>query len=391
MPSKHSNKNNNRNEYRNEDSNDKNLIAVIMMVKNETKRILVSLNSIKDYVSELIIYDTGSTDDTIEKITTFCKDHNIQLHLKQGEFVDFSTSRNNLLDFADSVTSCKFYLMLDCNDELREGSELIKYCKKAPDSNAFFLKQSWKSDIIIDYYNIRLIRSKCGWRYKGVVHEYISKEGESPGPRVPITFLFQDRTQDDAKSSKRFHDDKELLLREYNSPDKSPRTVYYLAQTYECLNEKENAIKYYKERSKMLDGFFEERYQAAYHVGMLYRDLGRPFEEYVGYFLIAYEVMIRSEPLVRIAEYYMSVKRWHQAYNYLHEACTLSVPDCGLFLDIEMYKYYRWHLLGIVAFYVGAHDEGIKACIIAIKERNNIVDKNNLEFYKKHSKNKHNR
>jgi glycosyltransferase involved in cell wall biosynthesis len=369
-------------------SNKNGRIACIMMVKNETKRITYTLESITGYVSELIIFDTGSTDDTIEKIRAYIDSSGITLHLKQGTFVDFSTSRNELIDFADFVTACDFYLMLDCNDELREGKELVKFCKNAPKDNAFFLKQSWKSDITIDYYNIRLIRSHCGWRYTGVVHEYISKEGDNPGPRVPIVYLYQDRTQDDNKSAKRFHNDKNLLLGEYNSPNKTPRTVYYLAQTYECLSEKNDAIKYYKERAKMLDGFFEERFQAAYHVGMLYRELGHPFEEYVGYFLIAYEVMIRSEPLVRIAEYYISVQRWQQAYNYLHEACKLDTPDCGLFLDIEMYNYYRWHLMGIVAFYVGANSEGIKACNLAIKERNNVVDKNNLIFYKKQSKNK---
>jgi glycosyltransferase involved in cell wall biosynthesis len=363
-------------------------ICGVIMVKNESYRILVTIKSIVKFIDELVIYDTGSTDDTVEKIIDFCKTNKLTINIMHGEFVDFSTSRNALLDFADSVTVSDFYLMLDCNDELQGGKELVKYCKTAPSNNAFFLKQSWKSSIIIDYYNIRLTRSKCGWRYKGVVHEYIYKDGEEPGPRVPGVVLFQDRTQDDTKSFKRFSKDKELLLKEYNSEEKTPRTVYYLAQTYECLSDKENAMKYYKERSKIINGFFEERFQAAYHVGMLCKDLRIPFEDYSGYFLLSYEIMARAEPLVRIAEYYISVKRWYQAYVYLHEACKTKVPECGLFLDIEMYKYYRWHLMGIVAYYVDERDEGITACNIAIKERNNSIDKNNLNYYKKSKKNK---
>ena len=46
-------------------------IAVLMMVKNETKRLNVSLNSIKDFADSLVIFDTGSTDDTIELIETW--------------------------------------------------------------------------------------------------------------------------------------------------------------------------------------------------------------------------------------------------------------------------------------------------------------------------------
>lgn len=357
-------------------------LAVIMMVKNESYRIQVTLTSILGFASTVIIYDTGSTDDTIGIIIRFCKKYKLSLYLRHGTFVDFSTSRNVLISFADTVPDINFFLMLDCNDELQNGQDLLKFCKTAPSNhNAFFLKQSWKSGIYINYYNIRLIKSNSGWRYKGVVHEYICKEGEEASIRIPDVVLFQDRTKDDNKSSLRFVKDKDLLLGEYNSDDKTPRTVYYLAQTYECLHELENAVKYYMERMNLI-GYYEERYQAAYHVGMLYREQGKAFEEYAGYFLFAFGIMHRSEPLVRIAEYYISKQQWTQAYYYLKESCNIDPPDCGLFLDIELYNYYRWHLMGIVAYYVKKYEDGFKACKIAIKKRNNDIDKNNLVFYK---------
>ena len=356
-------------------------IAAILMVKNESLRIHVSLTSVLGFASTIIIYDTGSTDNTINIIVKFCKKYKLSLYVKYGTFVDFSTSRNVLLDFADTVPNVNFYLMMDCNDELQNGPDLIKFCNNIKKDNAFFLKQSWKSGIYINYYNIRLIRSKCGWRYKGVIHEYICKEGEEANIRVPGVILFQDRTKDDNKSFIRFTKDKELLLGEYNSKNRTPRTVYYLAQTFECLEDKENAIKYYSERMGLI-GFFEERYQAAYHVGMLYREMNRPFEQYVGYFLFSFGIMHRSEPLVRIAEYYISKQQWSQAYFYLKESCKIITPDCGLFLDVELYNYYRWHLMGIVAYYVKEYEDGLNACKIAIEKRNNDIDKNNLIFYK---------
>lgn len=40
-------------------------IAVAIMVKNEEKRIEITLNSIKDEVDGIILFDTGSTDNTV--------------------------------------------------------------------------------------------------------------------------------------------------------------------------------------------------------------------------------------------------------------------------------------------------------------------------------------
>jgi hypothetical protein len=48
----------------------KKLIALVMMIKNEEKRIEVSFDSVKDYTDTFIILDTGSTDSTIQ----ICKD-----------------------------------------------------------------------------------------------------------------------------------------------------------------------------------------------------------------------------------------------------------------------------------------------------------------------------
>ena len=105
-------------------------IAVLMMVKNEKKRLNVSLESVKNIADSIILFDTGSTDNTIEIAETFSKKYNIPLRLKQGEFVNFEVSRNEALDFADTFEDVEFVLMLDTNDELREYQLLIDYIDK---------------------------------------------------------------------------------------------------------------------------------------------------------------------------------------------------------------------------------------------------------------------
>lgn len=60
-------------------------IAVAIMVKNEEKRIEITLNSIKDEVDGIILFDTGSTDNTVG-IVKKSKINNLHLHVLEGVF-----------------------------------------------------------------------------------------------------------------------------------------------------------------------------------------------------------------------------------------------------------------------------------------------------------------
>ena len=86
-------------------------IGMVMMVKNESKRIEVSLQSVLGIVDALIIYDTGSEDNTIEIIKKFSEKNKINLYIKFGIFTNFSESRNVCLSFAETVDVHYFLLL----------------------------------------------------------------------------------------------------------------------------------------------------------------------------------------------------------------------------------------------------------------------------------------
>ncbi len=54
-------------------------LALLMMIKNEEKRITVSFDSVKEYTDTFIILDTGSTDSTISICKDYCEKNNIRL------------------------------------------------------------------------------------------------------------------------------------------------------------------------------------------------------------------------------------------------------------------------------------------------------------------------
>jgi glycosyltransferase involved in cell wall biosynthesis len=374
-------------------------IAVLMMVKNEHKRIHVTLDSIKNFANSLVIYDTGSTDNTLDICKEFCEKNNIPLRLKEGEFANFSESRNVSLDFADTFEDIDYLLLLDVNDELRGGDKLRKYAEEYlnSDKTSFLLQQEWWSGTINKYYNSRFLKPRTGWRYTGVVHEYL-KKNNTPVDDAQIQkisdndiVLYQDRTQDDDKTGKRFHRDEILLKEEYRKDPTEPRTVFYLAQTYSCLGNYEDAYYFYKLRTTLI-GFYEERFESCLKCGDFAEKLNLDWYESFSWYMKAYELIPRVEPLLRIGEHYQKKDNWILSFTFYDLACKLKYPDnCILFIDRMSYEYKRWHLLSIVAYYAGFMKEGIAACKLAIENgtKNNLnvdLDKKNLEIYMKKEK-----
>jgi glycosyltransferase involved in cell wall biosynthesis len=390
-------------ENKTEVKKDKSLMALVMMVKNEERRIRVSFDSVKDYTDTFIILDTGSTDSTIDICREYCKEHNITLFLKEEPFVNFCVSRNVLLDYADEVLKKQRYLLqLDCNDELRNHDELMDFViNYKGTATGFYLKQQWWTGNNMDsYFNIRMCKSHCKWRYKGVVHEYIIQEGLTRKElrtgkmveRLEHIVLFQDRTVDDDKSFKRFTRDKEMLYAEYLKQPRDARTLFYLAQTCGCLGNVQDAYKFYILRTKEDDdGFMEEIYQSYFRLGELSIFLGHPWEESLNWFLKAYSHSQRAEPLVKIAEYYLKHNHFGEdkpdymmAYTFASMACKLVFPlNQILFVDRRCYFYKRYHMLGVVAYQVQQYKEGKEACIKALMAENDDTDMNNLVKYLK--------
>lgn len=350
-------------------------IGGLMMVKNEEKRITVTINSLIGHVDALIVYDTGSTDRTMEIIQNIAEKNRINLYMIQGTFVDFSTSRNVSLDYADTI-DVHYLILLDCNDELRGGPALRQLAKDflTQKNTGFLVCQQWWSGQLSKYYNMRLVKARTGWRYRGSVHEWLKDTTvEGPAPAFPIirlpdtVVLYQDRLQDDDKSLKRFSRDRELLLSDYRKNPTDPRTLFYLAQTCDCLNNYEEALYYSKLRLEQT-GFDEEVFHSYMRCGNASMALKHSWHDCMSWYIKAFEHSYRAEPLIKIADYYRSKEKWPLAYMFANQACMCEYPEgCILFVDNGIYQYYRWHVMAMIAGHVGKYEQGKQAAEKALQ------------------------
>ena len=358
----------------------KDLITVVLMVKNEETVIAKTLEPFtQGGITSFLIFDTGSTDSTIEAAELFFKMHSINDYvIIQEPFIDFATSRNRALDLADEYfPESTFFLMPDAEWYMHNLKGLIDFCIAHRDKTIpCYLVRIVNEGT--DFTVPRLIRARSKARFQGVVHEAIPVTGNA---RVPHDVYFQlgASRQGIEKSRKRWERDLALLLKEYEKDPTSSRTTFYLAQTYDCLGDVYNAYHYYKIRSE-LNGFLEETYETFYRLGKMTELLSATDDKFTwhmafDYYTKAHDILPhRAEPLVRIADHYWpdnsAPLNIALCYIFAKRACELEYPEHDLlFVDPYAYNFRRYELLSRSAWHAGDFENGEIATRNALKKK----------------------
>lgn len=161
-------------------------LTLCMIVRDEADNLERCLRSVESVVDEIVIIDTGSTDETIEIARRF----GARVESISWE-QDFARARNAGLELAHG----EWILQLDADEELclgMEGEELLKGLA-GQECEAYILEivsrlengESMRHEIV------RLWRNRKAYRFQGKVHEQIlpSILRHNPNARVELSGL----------------------------------------------------------------------------------------------------------------------------------------------------------------------------------------------------------
>lgn len=387
-------------------------LGAIIMHKNESATILITLKSVLGCVDCVVCFDTGSTDDTVEVVQRFCKQHKMPLYVIHGAFVDFSTSRNVLLEFAEH--HCEYQLHLDSADVLLGGDRLRQFVRnyRGP-ASAFMLFQQWfMGRSSIRFRNLRLCKSRCGYRYRGRVHEMLIKPdfnpdvdtagidtlfderpevANDPNGSAPLTgfVVFQNRTLDNTKTLQRFQRDAVMLYEDWKADPNDVRTLFYLGQTYDHMGDPQRGYLWYQKRvDRAMQGFTEETLHALMRLGKLATRMGMDDEVAETYywrsinFSMKYWGRTLLEPVMLLVGLMDSRREFGKAYHLLTSIMSEPYPvTMNLFVDASAYKYTRYHWMGRVAWYVSQFAVGGWYSVVAYRVNRDDTDMKNLRLY----------
>ena len=180
-----------------------------------------------------------------------------------------------------------------------------------------------------------------------------------------MTLEIDDRDDGGCKSDK-YERDLRLLHLDLDDDIDDERSLFYLGQTYKCLQQWENSIAYYRERIRVGGYFKEEIWYSHMTIAECLLHLGK-INDAICEYLDAYEVRPeRAESLYRLAKLYREMPdKQHLGYLFAKKASIMDYPyDDRLFVERTVYAYEALYELSICGCYCddeGKRD-GFKAC-----------------------------
>ena len=223
-------------------------VSLVMIARNEARCIERCLSSIRDYVDEIIIVDTGSTDDTVQ----ICK--NFTPHVSHFAWIDdFAAARNVSL----AKASGDWNVIIDADEWLIDGFDFLRNLKfSSPDFVATIRQESTfgeGGDIRKSSANISRILPR-GVSYSGRIHEQPIHGLEVK--TSPIVFAHDG--YEVAKNSLKLGRNESLLRLELKSQPNDAYFNYQLGKDLVVQKRVSEAVSYFEralERSSLMDGW----------------------------------------------------------------------------------------------------------------------------------------
>jgi glycosyltransferase involved in cell wall biosynthesis len=356
------------------------MLAALIMAKNEEVSIVPTLTSVVNFVDMVILYDTGSTDNTISVAKSICEEHNVAFQCGSGPFTNFAVTRNASIEFAEPhcmKAKIPFLVLLDAGDEFRTqltklGIDTMLKTIQPAFKFGIVSKQWLEISGLIDHYDARLIRVGAGCHYdpRYPVHEtFAGKTMKNVIHLRDVFQLYQDRRKYGASSLKRYEKDREMLT----AAPPSKRAYYFLGQTCVSLKDYESSHKYYKLALETPDDpdlaldTIDDASICNKILGSaiaIKKDHAYIFE----WFQKNLELDTTSiDPYIMYVQYCIETRQFDEARNYLLTLSMFEKPTGNVRHTCNHVNYdlSRWHIIAVVALQTGDNYLGRRACLKA--------------------------
>lgn len=278
-------------------------ISLCMIVKNEEKVLARCLDSVKMFIDEIIIVDTGSVDSTKAIAQQYTE------HIFDYKWIDhFAKARN----YAFQQATKEYIFWLDADDVLREeDQQKVSYLKETIDPAIDSVTMDYH--LAFDEYNNvtsslkrnRLVKRENNFQWIGTVHEYLEVGGNIINSDIAVIHKSVDH-----------HPNRNLIIYEKSlaqGDDFSTRDLYYFANELKDHHMYERAIYFYEKFLATEKGWVEDNIAACGNLADCYLELGRPEKELDSILRSFHFDRPRSAFCCRLGYYFLQRKEFRTA------------------------------------------------------------------------------
>jgi tetratricopeptide (TPR) repeat protein len=331
-------------------------VGLCMIVRNEGHIIERCLASLRPLIDHWTIVDTGSTDDTREKIRSALSDLPGELH--ERPWRNFGHNRSEALALARPHATYTFVIDADEILLLPEG---FRWPLLSQDSYRLLHQHG-----SLQHWRTSLVNNRLPWRYVGVLHEYIEAEGTPYGSvnlPGPVVHAVGDGGRSQGVSvAEKYARDARILEEALVEEPGNPRYQFYLAQSYRDSGQVAEAIAAYEKRAEM-GGWPEEVWYSLYQAAALRIHAAAAPDAVIAAFTRAYEYRPeRAEALCALAGYLRQAGRHALAYVFARRAMETPRPQDILFLEAEVYAWRALDEYAVAAYWAGDYHGSAEAC-----------------------------
>ncbi|MDQ0048935.1 glycosyltransferase involved in cell wall biosynthesis [Paenibacillus polymyxa] len=214
-------------------------ISLCMIVKDEEQVLGRCLESAKDIVHEIIILDTGSTDNTIEIARKYTD--NVYFYKWTN---DFAAARNESLKHATS----DFVLILDADEFLEEGCDLQQDVLSNCDYYLCHIKNQISYERSFTFNAVRLFKNHISLKYENRLHEHINvMNGTIQYKMGQAKMLINHVGYTDQRMIEKDKHNRNLPLMQLEvAENPSAYNLFNMGKTYFAIQEYGKAIEYFR-------------------------------------------------------------------------------------------------------------------------------------------------
>jgi glycosyltransferase involved in cell wall biosynthesis len=364
-------------------------VSACLITKNEIHQLEACLKSLRPYVKEIVVVDTGSTDGTPEvarryadifEVFTECND-------SEGRIIDFSMARQRSIDLATQP----WVLWVDGDDEVVGAdklNELIEtYDRERPGNNPilFMFPYEYSHDergnVTCLHYRERLLRPKEAFKWSSPVHEVFTPKTHSEMVKTDVVRIIHRRQN----SGKIIEQNRNLrILQAYYAihGDEDARQLYYLGLEYANAGDLLTSIEFHT-KYVAKSGWDDEKCLACLEIVKHYNNLGN-YEKATEWGFKAVSVKEKwAEPYFALGRsfYFIAQKyqqsgqsqearrNWERSIHFFNQGLSMPSTETILFVnpmernyDIHRYLNLALSEIGDVSKALESVNAGLRHC-----------------------------